>query len=115
MGPYAWEWARPVKRVRSSATAPPVNLQSLPLEEEEHHPEKKTRGYVLNHLPVWKDLFLLHDELKHLPRSLDVFRKIEGNPALSSHLYGGVGGTRALAHSIYICICIKHIVLYYII
>ena len=41
MGPYAWEWARPVKRVRSSATAPPVNLQSLPLEEEEHHPEKK--------------------------------------------------------------------------
>ena len=41
MGPYAWEWARPVKRVRSSATPPPVNLQSLPLEEEEPHPEKK--------------------------------------------------------------------------
>ena len=100
MGPYAWEWARPVKRVRSSATPPPVNLQSLPLEEEEHHPEKKTRGYVLNHLPVWKDLFLLHDELKHLPRSLDVFRKVEGNPALSLQLpKPGVTAGRVLEHA----------------
>ena len=61
---------------------------------------KKTRGYVLNHLPVWKDLFLLHDELKHLPRSLDVFRKVEGNPALSLQLpKPGVTAGRVLEHA----------------
>ena len=86
LGPYAWE-SRPVKRVRSVAKVPVE--PSLPL----HCESFGASGF--------KDEYLQHVGLKDLPRSLEVFRKIEVDKAITLKLpRSEATAGRVLEHSI---------------
>ena len=85
MGPYAWEHTRPVKRLRSNAKDPlehSVVKLHLPLEAEERHRKKHSHN-GMGGSSLCKSPYIEHDDLKDLPRSMEVFRKIEGNPSLT--------------------------------
>lgn len=85
MGPYAWEHTRPVKRLRSNAKDPlehSVVKLHLPLEAEERHRKRHSHN-GMGGSSLCKSPYIEHDDLKDLPRSMEVFRKIEGNPSLT--------------------------------
>lgn len=84
MGPFPWE--RKPKRLRSCALAGPKNeeFQHLPLESDPLDKPIGTSG--LNTLLDYEDQYLRYGDLKSLPRSQDVFRKIEKDPILSLRL-----------------------------
>ena len=81
LGPYAWQH-RPVKRLRANAivttNASPqrAGFANLPLERDTHqHDMKKSDEQSAE--SIWEDSYLRHADLRYLPRSHDVFRKIE--------------------------------------
>ncbi|CAL1172992.1 unnamed protein product [Cladocopium goreaui] len=84
LGPFPWE--RKPKRLRSCALADPKNVefQHLPLESDRLDKPIGTSG--LNTLLDYEDQYLRYGDLKSLPRSQDVFRKIEKDPILSLRL-----------------------------
>ena len=88
MGPYAWEHSKPVKRVKSYAKDPLEHYGAygvklhLPLEAEERH-VKKNNHNGMDESSSCKDLYMEHSDLRDLPRSMEVFRKIHGHPALT--------------------------------
>ena len=106
LGPYAWEY-KPVKRLRSAAVLnEPLNpqqsvCQHLPLEEDQNQFESKPVCNPFAESYVWKDVYLEHPDLKHLPRSQSVFRQIEIDPHLDLKLpRPGVTPGRVLGHCI---------------
>lgn len=83
LGPYAWQH-KPTKRLRSMA------VPSKPEEErcEQHNllpleDENQTRGKTGHCTHHW---WKLYPDLRNLPRSDDVFQKIEQHPCLSLQL-----------------------------
>ena len=87
MGPFPWE-RKSSKRLRSSGEIPAdpnaVEFQHLPLESDSRDKQRHTSG--LNTVLGYEDRFLQYGDLKSLPRSMDVFRKIERDPILSLRL-----------------------------
>ena len=82
--PYAWEH-RPLKRLRSNAKVIPnviPGLEHLPLETEAG-PCETPLGKASTQPCLWEDRYLQFPDLRHLPRSENVFRKIEMDPCLS--------------------------------
>ena len=91
-----------MKRLRSTAQDPQVlHLQHLPLEcTKEKNPYAKDCDRKLAEPFSWEDCYLKHDDLKILPRSQDVFRKIELDPRLSLLLpKPGANAGRVLEHA----------------
>lgn len=104
-GPYAWQH-RPLKRKRSD-----VNNKAKPNLEsggQEHLPvagdnqcDHRFGGLCLSDSTLWKDQYLQYDDLRNLPRSMDVFRKIEQDPVLTLNLAKpGMTAGRILAHAV---------------
>ena len=85
LGPYAWESKVRVKRLRHSPLDPVAsNPQHLPVESGKHCGEHANQ--VQSELLKWEDTFTQHSDLVPLPRSQDVFRKIECDPCLDLRL-----------------------------
>ena len=102
LGPYAWEHKR-AKTVRSTASISvdpnPVKFQNLPLEGD--HSEKEPQTSELKLHSVFEDHYMQYDDLRNLPRSMDVFRKIEKDPVLWLQLpRPAATAGRVLEHSI---------------
>ena len=76
LGPYAWEYKR-AKTVRSTASISvnpnPVKFQNLPLEGD--NSEKEPQTSELKFHSVFEDHYMQYDDLRNLPRSMDVFWK----------------------------------------
>lgn len=82
LGPYAWQYKQEkhVRCIHRAKGGP--NPENLPLQGSARVGDD-VRGHVLSQSMVWKDIYLQHDDLAGLPRSQDVFRKIEQDPCLS--------------------------------
>ncbi|CAK9051425.1 Uncharacterized protein SCF082_LOCUS28225 [Durusdinium trenchii] len=84
LAPFPWP-CKSVKRVRSSTHGHTdwshLLYRNLPLEVE-----KKRANHGSQSSLAWKDDYLQHDDLKNLPRSRDVFHKIEVDPELTMEL-----------------------------
>ena len=100
LGPYAWQYKQEKHVRRSHRAKGGPNPENLPLEGSSEVGED-TRGHVLSQSIAWKDIYLQHDDLAWLPRSQDVFRKIEKDPYLSLDIPkpGATAGV-VLQHSI---------------
>lgn len=104
LGPYAWQH-RPVKRVRSTAIITTVSphragFADLPLERDTPLPDV-TKSDEQSAESIWEDRYLKHADLRHLPRSQDVFRKIEKEPCLELVLpLPGLNAGGVLQHTI---------------
>ena len=98
LGPFAWQFT-PNKRLRSTAnTVVPENVGCSLL------PVQCDKPAACGTDPVnskWKDSYLGHPDLANLPRSMDVFRKIERDVNLSLQLpRAGSTPGRVLQHSV---------------
>lgn len=80
LGPYAWQSNR-VKKLRLRHPGSEPNPEHLPVETRKH-----TGDQLVSQGVAWEDAYLRHPDLALLPRSRDVFRKIEGDPCLSLKL-----------------------------
>lgn len=78
--PYAWQH-QPLKRLKTAATVnvnePELAYQHLPFESDFQLSDPQDPPSFL-----WEDRYLQHPDLRSLPRSQDVFRKIELDPCL---------------------------------
>ncbi len=75
-------------------------LEHLPVVGE-NQCDDRFGGRCLPDSTLWKDQYLQYDDLKNLPRSMDVFRKIERDPVLSLNLAKpGMTAGRILAHAV---------------
>lgn len=103
LGPYAWEYKlpKPVKRMKlmDDGYRNLGNPQSLPLEDSPAV-ENELASSVVSKGFVFQDSYLQHDDLAKLPRSMDMFRKIELDPYISLQLPSpGATAGRVLRHS----------------
>lgn len=74
-----------MKRLRHSALDPVApNPQHLPVESGQHRAEHANQ--VQSELVKWEDTYTKYSDLVCLPRSQDVFRKIELDPCLDLRL-----------------------------
>lgn len=99
LAPFPWP-CKSVKRVRSSTHGHTdwshLLYRNLPLEVE-----KKRANHGSQSSLAWKDDYLQHDDLKNLPRSRDVFHKIEVDPELTMELpKPGSNAGRILEHAV---------------
>lgn len=62
-----------------------MKFRNLPLEGD-HSDEKELETNELKLRPVFEDHYMQYDDLRNLPRSRDVFRKIETDPVLRIQL-----------------------------
>ena len=99
MGPYAWQHKR-VKTLRSSAlpnrilNPEPSVFQHLPLEGEKHVD-------ACPKVSMQDPIYLQHEDLRNLPRSMDVFSKIQLDPQLHLSLpKPNVTAGHVMAHGI---------------
>ena len=96
MGPYAWEY-KGTKQLAVSQRNPMEPSSSKSQHVQLAHESK-------HHVPVepvrWDDAYLCHSDLAGLPRSQDVFRKIEADPRITLKLpKPGVTAGGVLAHA----------------
>ena len=82
LGPYAWESTLSAPKKMRRHEPATTNLQNLPVQEDA---SGETMGRVVS-TPMFKDVFLEHEELAALPRSQNVFRKIELDSYVSLRL-----------------------------
>lgn len=96
MGPYAWEY----KRRKQVGFSQRVDVEPSYSKSQHVQVERESK----NHVPVepvrWHDAYLCHSDLAGLPRSQNVFRKIEADPRITLKLpKPGVTAGGVLAHA----------------
>ena len=94
LGPYAWEYKRAKKMKLSHGDTMDPNPENLPVANLATS-GAPTGKLVVSEGVMFQDTYLQHDDVASLPRSQDVFRRIELDPCMSLRLPkpGSTAGT----------------------